>query len=151
MKTLKESILSSTNTGKTAFLIPETKEELMQIIKKEIWEKGWKCDLNHIKTYKITDMSGLFYFSHFNGDISKWDVSNVTDMKDMFWNSKFNSDISKWDVSNVTDMKDMFKYSQFNRDISNWKINLKCDTRNMFNNSCIKNKNKPKKNGKTIK
>ena len=127
MKTLKESILSSTNTGKTAFLIPETKEELMQIIKKEIWEKGWKCDLNHIKTYKITDMSGLFYFSHFNGDISKWDVSNVTDMKDMF------------------------KYSQFNRDISNWKINLKCDTRNMFNNSCIKNKNKPKKNGKTIK
>jgi hypothetical protein len=31
-------------------------------------------------TSEITDMSGLFMYIDFNGDISKWDVSNVTDM-----------------------------------------------------------------------
>ena len=58
MKTLKESILSSTKTGRVALLIPKTKEELKQMIANEIEEKGWNCDLNHIKTHKITDMWG---------------------------------------------------------------------------------------------
>ena len=151
MKTLKESILSSTKTGKVALFIPETKDELMQMIRDEIMKNGLKCDLNHIQTHKITDMSSLFYLSHFNGDISKWDVSNVVDMNYMFYGSRFNSDISKWDVSNVVDMHNMFKYSHFNQDISNWKINSKCNINHIFNSSCIKNKNKPKKNGKTIK
>jgi len=39
-------------------------------------------------------MSLLFSNSSFNGDISKWDVSNVTDMNGMFSNSIFNKDIS---------------------------------------------------------
>ena len=47
-------------------------------------------------------MSGMFYDSQFNGDISKWDVSNVTNMSVMFSDSQFNGDISNWDVSNVT-------------------------------------------------
>ena len=50
----------------------------------------------------------MFSNSLFNGDISKWDVSNVEDMYAMFSNSLFNGDISKWDVSNVKDMSDMF-------------------------------------------
>ena len=51
----------------------------------------------------------MFFNSQFNGDISKWDVSNVTNMSCMFdYNSQFNGDISKWDVSNVTDMSNMF-------------------------------------------
>lgn len=44
-------------------------------------------------------MSDLFYYSEFNGDISKWDVSNVENMNSMFEESSFNGDISKWDVS----------------------------------------------------
>ena len=58
-------------------------------------------DLRFICTTKITDMGSMFNSSEFNGDISKWDVSNITNMNGMFFNSKFNGDISKWDVSNV--------------------------------------------------
>ena len=39
-------------------------------------------------------MGYMFTESEFNGDISKWDVSNVYDMSGMFAESKFNSDIS---------------------------------------------------------
>lgn len=35
------------------------------------------ADLNFIDTSLIKDMSRLFKNSEFNGDISKWDVSNV--------------------------------------------------------------------------
>ena len=41
MKTLKESILSSTKTGKRAFLIPKNNDELMIMILDEI-RKKWK-------------------------------------------------------------------------------------------------------------
>ena len=45
----------------------------------------------------------------FNGDISKWDVSNVKYMSKMFDCAfSFNGDLSKWDVSNVKYMSDMF-------------------------------------------
>ena len=56
-------------------------------------------------------MSSLFEYSDFNGDISKWDVSNVTNMEDMFFRSEFNGDILNWDVSNVTNMASMFFFA----------------------------------------
>ena len=40
-------------------------------------------------------MSQLFANSSFNGDISKWDVSNVKYTTGMFRNCLFNEDISK--------------------------------------------------------
>ena len=43
----------------------------------------------------ITDGSG------FDGDISRWDVSQAVNMAGMFASSAFNKDISKWDVRNV--------------------------------------------------
>ena len=48
----------------------------------------------------------MFSKSQFNGDISKWDVSNVTNMGNMFSKSPFNGDISNWDVSNVDEEYD---------------------------------------------
>ena len=63
---------------------PTTKEELKKIIEETIKEQGFECDLNFIDTSLITDMSCLFAFSQFNGDISNWNVSNVTDMSCMF-------------------------------------------------------------------
>ena len=39
-------------------------------------------------------MNGLFSEKDFNGDISKWNVSNVNDMRFMFEQSSFNGDIS---------------------------------------------------------
>jgi surface protein len=50
----------------------------------------------------------MFGNSRFNGDISKWDVSNVTDMSNMFSNSLFNGDISKWNVGDNVRSTDMF-------------------------------------------
>ena len=44
-------------------------------------------------------MGSMFSDSKFNGDISKWNISNVIDMGSMFYNSKFNGDISNWDIS----------------------------------------------------
>ena len=38
----------------------------------------------------------MFSKSSFNGDISKWDVSNVKYMDNMFYNSSFTGDISLW-------------------------------------------------------
>jgi len=39
-------------------------------------------------------MQEMFSDSEFNGDISQWDVSNVTNMSSMFRYSVFNGDIS---------------------------------------------------------
>ena len=90
---------------------PKTRDELKELIKKLIKERGNKADLNDIDTSEITDMSYMFENSDFNGDISKWDVSNVKDMEGLFYGSKFNGDISNWDVRNVKYMNDIFKYS----------------------------------------
>jgi surface protein len=102
----------------TGIYKPKDKMELYQIIQYFIDLYGNKCNFNWINTSEITDMGSLFKESDFNGDISKWDVSNVRDMSGMFEDSKFNGDISKWDVSNVCEMKCIFNRSAFNGDIS---------------------------------
>ena len=70
----------------------------------------------------VTNMSYMFYDSHFNGDLSGWDVSSVTYMYGMFWDASFNGDLSGWDVSSVTHMSEMFRNSAFNGDISEWDV-----------------------------
>src|SRR5574344_3068058 len=67
----------------TSKVQPETKDELVEIIKATIEEQGNKCDLNFIDVSRIKDMSYLFGgdkygFEDFNGDISKWNVSCLT-------------------------------------------------------------------------
>lgn len=128
---ITEKLILKKQLNKLA-LSPATKEELIDIIKVEVDKNGWECDLNHIDVSQITDMSNLFSvcdgynFCQFNGDISKWDVSNVETMKEMFMNNhEFDGDISKWDVSNVTDMSRMFSDSIFtgkNGDLSEWDV-----------------------------
>ena len=112
MKTLQNYITEKILINKTSKISynyhPKTKDELEDIIKQRIKSEGNECDLNDIDTSSITDMSGLFEESEFNGDISRWNVSNVTNMESMFYESVFNSDISKWDVSNVTNNTDIF-------------------------------------------
>ena len=124
---------------------PETRKELKDIILQRIKDEGNKVDLNDIDTSNITDMSYLFAYTNFNGDISKWDVSNVTDMNYMFSGCRsFNQDISSWDVSKVTDMSNMFFWCEaFNQDISAWNISNIKYSLNMFYNCPIKEKYKP--------
>ena len=91
--------------------------------------------LNWIDVSDLTNLSNIFEYSDFNGDISKWDVSNATDMMCMFSDSKFNGDISKWDVRKVSDMSYMFFKSQFTGDISKWDVSRVTDMEEMFYNS----------------
>ena len=48
---------------------PEDKNELKELIERLIGERGNNADLNDIDVSKITNMTGLFLNSQFNGDI----------------------------------------------------------------------------------
>ena len=152
MQNLDEFILEKLKISKIeSNYKPKTKQELIQLIIKEISINGPKCSLNHIDVSNITDMSYLFRggnkdeftlghptLSKFDGDISEWNVSNVTNMKFMFANCKYtgkNGDVSDWDVSNVTLMTGMFYNSKYNGDISNWDVSSVKDMILMFYNS----------------
>ena len=112
-----------------------TRDELQDLVMQRIRERGSNCDLNDIDVSSITDMSNMFGYSDFTGDISKWNVSNVRDMTGMFYGSRFNGDISKWDVSNVKYMSGMFNKSKFNGDISKWDVSNVKYMADMFANS----------------
>ena len=146
-KYIQERLRINKDTGNHHYNYhPKTRDELLELVNKLINERGNDADLNDIDTSEITDMSYMFTYSKFNGDISNWDVNNVKNMQEMFYNSKFsgkNGDISKWDVSNVNNMKYMFCYSEFNVDISNWDVSNVKDMSFMFTNTPLE-KNPPK-------
>ena len=148
MKTLQHYITEKILINKNSKIVynyhPETKDELKDIIKQKIESEGNECNLNDIDTSNITDMSYLFEYSDFNGNISNWDVSNVTDMEGMFADSNFNGDISNWDVSNVTNMESMFYESVFNSDISKWNVSNVTNNTDIFFRCPIEEKYKPK-------
>ena len=125
---------------------PKTGDELKELIDKLIKERGNDANLNDIDTSEITDMSYIFSYSSFNGDISEWDVSKVEDMSYMFCYSEFNGDISNWVVSNVEDMDFMFSESKFtgeNGDISKWDVSNVKNMKYMFYDTPLY-KNPPK-------
>jgi Mycoplasma protein of unknown function, DUF285 len=103
-------------------VVARNREHLQSLISGEISKHGPTCSLNHIDVSGITDMNALFE-SHldFNGDVSRWNVSNVTTMMFMFYSTQFNGNISQWDVSSVRIMSSMFSHSPFNRDIGTWR------------------------------
>lgn len=102
------------------------------MICEQIQRLGNRCSLNCIDVSALDDFDGLFMNSAFNGDISKWDVSNATTMRRMFKSSAFNGDLSRWNVSNVTAMSTMFALSEFNGNIAAWNVSYVRDFRHMF-------------------
>ena len=75
----------------------------------------------------ITTMSHLFdtrrnpNASHFNADLSRWNVGQVTDMRSLFRGcAAFESDLSGWDLSKVRRLDFAFAETFFNSDISSW-------------------------------
>ena len=75
---------------------PKTNQELKDIIKKTIKEQGNNCDLNFIDVSNITDMSGLFAGTSFNGDISKWNVANIRNKTFMFVDTLLEENPPEW-------------------------------------------------------
>ena len=81
------NLLYSMKEADNRRVVAKDKYHLKELIKEAIKTKGPNCDLNYIDVSQITDMSDLFHFSNFTGDISKWDVSNVKNMRGMFYYS----------------------------------------------------------------
>ena len=119
-------------------------KHLRKLVLHNMDRHGARCDLNHIDVSGITDFSGIFANTAFDGGISRWDTSSAVNMTELFAVCPFNGDISKWnmskveltsrmffqspfqgliadwDVSNVRDMHSMFAHALFNGDISGW-------------------------------
>ena len=143
MKDLKDiiqeklTIGSKTKVNKKNYK-PLSKNELYLLIQDLIEKRGNNADLNDIDTSEITDMSDLFRYSKFDGDISAWNVSHVEIMDEMFKEAAYtgkNGDISTWDVSNVKSMSNMFEFSSYNGDLSKWDVSNVEYMDNMFSGS----------------
>lgn len=100
---------------------------LQELTGQAIGLSGPRVDLNFIDVSDVTDFSGLFDSSQFDGCIDGWDTGRATTMRSMFARSRFSGDISRWDTGNVQDMQNMFMACPFNGDISEW------DTSNVQN------------------
>ena len=126
---------------------PKHGQELIELIKNIIKERGNEGDFNDIDTSNITHMNGIFWHTQsFNGDISQWDISSVTDMSYMFFAARyFNRSLSNWDTSEVKDMTSMFENAKnFNQDISSWNVSNVVKNSHAFDNCPIKEEYKPK-------
>ncbi len=95
-------------------------------INQDIYIKAYESkecyDLSKLDVSQIINMSDVFIFSKFNGDISSWNMSSVTDMSYMFYNAeafqnKYNygkpplpdetNDIKEWFNNNREKMKEI--------------------------------------------
>ena len=111
-------------------IIQATDDTIRTIIDEEVKRFGPNGDYNYIDVSRCTNMEKIFYtwerdfLREFNGDISKWDVSNVTTMSFMFGGCfEFNCDLNEWDVSNVTDMTGTFSNCKtFNKPLDKWDV-----------------------------
>lgn len=95
-------------------------QELRTAVRQAMRTHGDSVDLNHLDVSRITDFSGLFEKSRFNGNISQWDVSSGEQFDHMFESSRFNGDISRWDTANATTVAYMFFNSSFQGNVSRW-------------------------------
>ena len=87
VKFIKEGLKITSKTKVNEYNHPKTKKELQDLLKQLIEERGNEGDFNDIDRSEIIDMSELFsYKDKFNGDISKWDVSNIENNSKIFHN-----------------------------------------------------------------
>ena len=90
------------NVGDTAILNGVTYTVVDEALLRDMVANGQ--DVTKVVTTKVINMTGMFYYSTFDQDISSWDVSSVTNMMICLEATSFNQDIGSWDVSSVTNM-----------------------------------------------
>lgn len=126
MKSITTYISEALKLGKSRYnYFPKTEKEFYDLLEQLIEERGEEGDFNDIDTSKITFMIDLFKdHKDFNGNISKWNVSNVELFGGMFKNcEKFNCNISKWNVRKGENFCSMFENCKsFKQDLSEWEI-----------------------------
>lgn len=102
---------------------PQTYNELKDLLRKLLKERGKDANLNDIDVTAVHEMWELFRdLDPHNIDISKWDVSKVRAFSRMFIGCKnFNCDLSEWDMSSATHINHMFfECEKFNCDLEPW-------------------------------
>lgn len=107
-KMLIKNVNNDTNDTYTRTIFVKDLEQLKTALRNGVKYFGMDGNFNWIDTSNITVMVNLFKSAlgkgveQFNGDISKWDVSNVENMMYIFKDcSSLTCDISNWDVSHV--------------------------------------------------
>jgi hypothetical protein len=96
------------------------KSHLQRLIQYAVACNGLDCDLNHIDVSDITDMSGSFRETQFNGDVSRWNVGRVTQMQHMFSGAIFCGYLGCWEPKNETAWSDAFVGSKFMMEPLQW-------------------------------
>ena len=85
---------------------------VFSLLRNPLVQQHFNADIGMWDTSNAVTMEQMFYGAEgwVNGNIGGWKTSNVTNMKEMFARaSHFNDDISRWDVSKVTTMEGMCK------------------------------------------
>ena len=149
MITIYEYLLSK---SKTSDSWKATDENIHELVREALDERGLDADLNYIDVSAVTDMTDLFAaemktnshknalgeeYADLNPDISKWDVRNVKSFDHMFWMAdKFDCDLSSWNVSSAVTMNYMFCHAHsFNSDLSKWDVSNVAKMQGMFSNA----------------
>ena len=122
---------------------PKNFNELRNLLKNLLEERGPDADLNDIDVSNITSFYNkqkdiwLFYdLDPHNINISQWDVSNVKNMFGTFFECKnFNGQgLENWNVSNVKNMDFMFAWCKkfTGQGLENWNVSNVKTMNNMF-------------------
>ena len=151
---IQEKLVISKNLKKQYNYHPETKRELIAIIKKKYQEiqkpniygnltpPKDMLDLNDIDISKITDLSYLFEnIKPIKVDMNNWDVSHVTDIHGLFWANNIVEEIhiENWDVHNIESVYGAFYFCTNIKklNLDNWEFE-KCTEFNLMFKGCEK-------------
>lgn len=118
-----EKLKINKNTKQEYHYHPKDYDELKDLLRKLLNERGKDADLNDIDITAVPNVWELFRdLDPHNIDISDWDVSNIKAFTRMFIDCKnFNCDLSKWNLKNATHLNQMFwDCEKFNCDLESW-------------------------------
>lgn len=101
-------------------------DELKAHVRHELGQQGPRCNLNHLDVSGLTDFTGLFAQTNFNGDVSQWNMANARSTRSMFAYCSFSGDVSMWKMPALNDASYMFMHCPFSGDLSSWSFPKDC-------------------------